>query len=40
VNWTIVRAGAKASIIPTLATAEAHMRYTDMHETTPVLNDG
>jgi glutamate carboxypeptidase len=39
VNWTIVRAGAKANIIPALATAEADMRYTDTHETTRVLND-
>jgi glutamate carboxypeptidase len=39
VNWTIVRAGEKSNIIPALATAEADMRYSAIHETDRVLRD-
>jgi glutamate carboxypeptidase len=39
VNWTIVRAGTKANIIPAFARAEADMRYTDMIETDRVLTN-
>jgi glutamate carboxypeptidase len=39
VNWTIVRAGEKANIIPALATAEADMRYSELDETERVLAD-
>ncbi len=38
-NWTIIKAGEKANIIPALATAEADMRYTHAQETGRVLRD-
>ena len=39
VNWTMVRAGDKRNIIPSSASAEADMRYSDLSESDRVLAD-
>ena len=39
VNWTLAKAGEKANIIPSLATADADMRYSDLAESDRVLAD-
>ena len=40
VNWTLIKAGDKRNIIPSSATAEADMRYSDLSESDRVLADG
>lgn len=40
VNWTLLKAGDKRNIIPSSASAEADMRYSDLSETDRVLADG
>ncbi|OLU20674.1 glutamate carboxypeptidase [Pseudomonas sp. PA1(2017)] len=39
VNWTMVKAGEKRNIIPSSASAEADMRYSDLSESDRVLAD-
>ena len=39
VNWTMVKAGDKRNIIPSSASAEADMRYSDLSESDRVLAD-
>ncbi len=39
VNWTMVKSGEKRNIIPSSATAEADMRYSDLSESDRVLAD-
>lgn len=39
VNWTMVNAGEKRNIIPSSASAEADMRYSDLSESDRVLAD-
>ncbi len=39
VNWTMVKAGDKRNIIPSSASAEADMRYSDLSESERVLAD-
>lgn len=39
VNWTLIKGGEKRNIIPSSATAEADMRYSDLSETDRVLAD-
>ncbi|RRV07544.1 M20/M25/M40 family metallo-hydrolase [Pseudomonas sp. v388] len=39
VNWTLVKAGEKRNIIPSSASAEADMRYSDLTESDRVLAD-
>lgn len=39
VNWTLVKAGEKRNIIPSSASAEADMRYSDLSESDRVLAD-
>jgi glutamate carboxypeptidase len=40
VNWTLLKAGDKRNIIPSSASAEADMRYSDLSESDRVLADG
>lgn len=40
VNWTLIKAGEKRNIIPSSASAEADMRYSDPAESDRVLADG
>ncbi|WP_313026523.1 M20/M25/M40 family metallo-hydrolase [Pseudomonas lopnurensis] len=40
VNWTMIAGGEKRNIIPSRASAEADMRYSDLSETERVLADG
>ncbi len=39
VNWTLIKGGEKRNIIPSSASAEADMRYSDLSETDRVLAD-
>lgn len=39
VNWTLIKGGEKRNIIPSSASAEADMRYSDLAETDRVLAD-
>ncbi|AHG40367.1 glutamate carboxypeptidase [Pseudomonas syringae CC1557] len=40
VNWTLIKGGEKRNIIPSSASAEADMRYSDLSESDRVLADG
>ncbi|RMO97366.1 Glutamate carboxypeptidase [Pseudomonas syringae pv. philadelphi] len=40
VNWTLIKGGEKRNIIPSSASAEADMRYSDLSESDRVLVDG
>lgn len=40
VNWTLIKGGEKRNIIPSSASAEADMRYSDPSESDRVLADG
>lgn len=40
VNWTLIKGGDKRNIIPSSASAEADMRYSDLGESDRVLADG
>ncbi|WP_268800765.1 M20/M25/M40 family metallo-hydrolase [Pseudomonas huanghezhanensis] len=40
VNWTLIKGGEKRNIIPSSASAEGDMRYSDLSETDRVLADG
>jgi glutamate carboxypeptidase len=40
VNWTLIKGGEKRNIIPSSASAEGDMRYSDLSESDRVLADG
>ena len=40
VNWTLIKGGEKRNIIPSSASAEGDMRYSDLDESDRVLADG